>query len=52
MFEARDQVGGRVRSDTPFARGRVTEVGAELVGSIHTRWCALAMEYGLSLIAG
>ncbi len=51
VYEARSQVGGRVLSDSTFARGRITEVGAELVGSIHTRWCALAKEYGLSLIS-
>ena len=50
VYEARAQVGGRVLSDTGFASGRVVEYGAELIGSIHTRWCALAREYGLSLI--
>ncbi len=51
VYEARAQVGGRVLSDSTFAKGRITEAGAELVGSIHTRWCALAKEYGLSLIS-
>jgi monoamine oxidase len=51
VYEARAQVGGRVLSDSTFARGRITEIGAELVGSIHTRWCALAKEYGISLIS-
>lgn len=51
VYEARAQVGGRVLSDTTFAKGRITEFGAELVGSIHTRWCALAREYGLALIS-
>lgn len=51
VYEARAQVGGRVLSDSTFARGRITEAGAELVGSIHTRWCALAKEYGISLIS-
>jgi monoamine oxidase len=51
VYEARAQVGGRVLSDTSFAKGRITEAGAELVGSIHTRWCALAKEYGISLIS-
>src|SRR5262245_9476254 len=50
VYEARAQVGGRVLSDSTFAKGRITEFGAELVGSIHTRWCALAREYGISLI--
>jgi monoamine oxidase len=51
VFEARSQVGGRVQSDYgSFSKGRITELGAELVGSIHTRWCGLAIEYGLSLV--
>lgn len=51
VYEARSQVGGRVLSDTMFAKGRITEAGAELIGSIHTRWCALAKEYGIGLIS-
>lgn len=51
VFEARAQVGGRVLSDATFSRGRITEAGAELVGSIHTRWRELAIEYGLALIS-
>ena len=51
VYEARAQVGGRVLSDTTFAKGRIIEAGAELIGSIHTRWCALAKEYGISLIS-
>jgi monoamine oxidase len=51
VYEARAQVGGRVLSDSTFAKGRITEFGAELIGSIHTRWCALAKEYGISLIS-
>jgi monoamine oxidase len=51
VYEARAQVGGRVLSDSTFAKGRITEIGAELVGSIHTRWCYLAKEYGISLIS-
>lgn len=52
VFEARSQVGGRVLSDYgTFSKGRITELGAELVGSIHTRWCALAIEYKLALVS-
>ena len=51
VYEARAQVGGRVLSDSTFAKGRITEIGAELVGSIHTHWCKLAKEYGISLIS-
>jgi monoamine oxidase len=50
VYEARAQVGGRVLSDTTFARGRVIELGAELIGSIHTLWCALARHYGIALV--
>lgn len=51
VYEARNQVGGRVLSDATFAKGRIIEAGAELIGSIHTRWCDLAKEYGISLIS-
>jgi monoamine oxidase len=51
VYEARAQVGGRVLSDSTFAKGRIIEAGAELIGSIHTRGCALAKEYGISLIS-
>lgn len=52
LFEARSEVGGRVLSDYgKFSRDRITEFGAELVGSIHIRWCRLAIEYGLALIS-
>jgi monoamine oxidase len=50
VYEARAKVGGRVLSDTTFAKGRITELGAELIGAIHTRWRALAKEHGISLI--
>lgn len=52
VYEARAQVGGRVLSDySNFAKGRITEFGAELVGSVHPMWCGLAKEYGISLIS-
>ena len=53
LFEARAQVGGRVLSATNRSIGtcRVIESGAELIGSIHTYWCRLAIEYGLGLIS-
>jgi monoamine oxidase len=62
VFEARQEVGGRVVSNKGkyskdfstqpvFSPGRITEFGAELVGSIHTRWCELAKYYGLALIS-
>jgi monoamine oxidase len=40
-----------VFSNRKFAKGRITEFGAELIGSIHTTWCRLAIEYGIGLIS-
>lgn len=51
VFEARNQVGGRVLSNTTFSKGRITEEGAELIGSFHTTWLGLAREYGLAMIS-
>lgn len=51
VYEARPQVGGRVLSNTTFSNGRITEEGAELIGSFHTTWLGLAKEYGLALIS-
>src|ERR1051325_1948982 len=50
LFEANKELGGRVRSNHSFCEGRITEEGAELVGSMHLTWLALAREYGLGLI--
>ena len=36
VFEARKEVGGRVLSNPTFSEGRITEEGAELIGSFHT----------------
>jgi monoamine oxidase len=51
VFEARNQLGGRVLSNTQFSKGRITEEGAELIGSFHTRWLALAQGYGLTMVS-
>jgi monoamine oxidase len=51
VFEARNQVGGRVLSNPTFSNGRITEAGAELIGSFHTTWLELAREYGLAVIS-
>jgi monoamine oxidase len=51
LFEARNQLGGRVRSNTTFSKGRITEEGAELIGSFHTTWLALARKYKLAMIS-
>lgn len=50
VFEAGDDVGGRVRSDEKFARGRIIELGAELVGANHPVWLGLARELGIGLM--
>jgi monoamine oxidase len=51
VFEAHKEVGGRVRSNTSFSKARITEEGAELIGSFHTKWLDLAREYGLAMIS-
>jgi monoamine oxidase len=51
VFEARSQLGGRVLSNYTFSSGRITEEGAELIGSFHTTWLELAWEYGLAVIS-
>jgi monoamine oxidase len=51
VFEARSQVGGRVLSNRKFSNGRITEEGAELIGSFHTEWLTLAQKYGLAVIS-
>jgi monoamine oxidase len=51
VYEARKEVGGRVLSNPTFSAGRITEFGAELVGSFHTKWLELAREFGLAMIS-
>jgi monoamine oxidase len=51
VYEARSQWGGRVLSNPSFSNGRITEEGAELIGSFHTKWLGLAREYGLAMIS-
>jgi monoamine oxidase len=51
VFEAREEVGGRVKSNKKDFPGRVIEEGAELVGSFHTQWRELAITYGISFIS-
>src|SRR3981081_3118521 len=50
LYEARKEVGGRVLSNPNFSEGRITEEGAELIGSFHTKWLELAREFGLAMI--
>ncbi len=49
VFEGRDRIGGRVRSDTAFIPGKVVEAGAELIGDNHPTWIMLARTFGLDL---
>lgn len=49
IFEAHDEVGGRVRSDTTFTKDRIIEAGAELIGANHPKWLELARHFGLGL---
>jgi monoamine oxidase len=51
VYEARREVGGRVLSNLNFSKGRITEEGAELIGSFHTKWLELARESGLAMIS-
>jgi monoamine oxidase len=47
LIEARDRVGGRVRSFRNFIDGRVVEGGGELIGSNHPMWMAYGKQFGL-----
>jgi monoamine oxidase len=51
VIEAYKEVGGRVRSNTRFSKARITEEGAELIGSFHNKWLGLAQQYGLAMIS-
>jgi monoamine oxidase len=51
VFEARDQIGGRVRTDRRSIKGKVLEEGAELIGENHALWRLLAKRFGLTLEA-
>ena len=49
VFEAHDELGGRVRTDKVFTKDRLIEAGAELIGANHPRWIELARHFGLGL---
>jgi monoamine oxidase len=49
LFEASQLLGGRVHSD--IRKGRIIEMGAELIGSMHVMWRDLAIEYGLAWVS-
>lgn len=50
VLEATTRVGGRVRSSTEFVKGRVIEVGAELIGSNHPTWMAYKDAFKLEML--
>lgn len=50
VYEASDQVGGRVRTDRDFISGKTVEAGAELIGVNHPMWFALADTFGLQMV--
>ena len=47
LFEARGQLGGRVRTDRTMIPGQVVEAGAELIGENHPTWIMLADKFKL-----
>ena len=49
LFEARDRVGGRVKSLKDRSTKRIIEAGGELIGYAHPTWLTLAQEFGLAL---
>lgn len=49
LLEASDHVGGRVRSSSDFVKGRVVEIGAELIGVNHPTWMAYKDIFNLEL---
>lgn len=51
VFEARQELGGRVQTNTTFLPGRLVETGAELIGANHPLWLQLARELGFGLSA-
>ncbi len=50
VLESRNRVGGRVLSSSDFVKGRVVEIGAELIGSNHPTWMSYKDIFGLSML--
>ena len=46
LFEARNRLGGRVRSVQEFAPSQHVEFGAELIGKNHPHWLRYAGQFG------
>jgi monoamine oxidase len=51
VFEARNRLGGRVRSMQEFAPGQLVEFGAELIGKNHPHWFRYARQFGIELVS-
>jgi monoamine oxidase len=49
LFEARERVGGRVKSLRDESTKRIIEAGGELIGYAHPTWLSLAREFELAL---
>jgi monoamine oxidase len=49
VFEARNRLGGRVRSVQEFAPDQHVEFGAELIGKNHPHWLRYAKLFGIEL---
>ncbi len=49
VYEARNQIGGRVRTSRTLIPGKTVEEGATLIGENHALWWLLAERFGLTL---
>jgi monoamine oxidase len=49
LFEAREEVGGRVKTSDTITPNRLIEAGAEFIGAIHPLWIQLAENLKLDL---
>lgn len=49
VYEARNRIGGRVRTDRELIPRKVLEEGASLIGENHPLWWILAQRFGLKL---
>src|SRR5258708_6881890 len=50
VYEARGEVGGRVRRDRRFSRNKTVKLGGELIGSNHPLWRAYAKRFKLQFV--
>ena len=51
IFEARDRLGGRVRTARDFSPGNAVEEGAEFIGANHPLWLKYAKHFKLDLVS-